>query len=42
MDARILILVFDLAAALPAPVVAALIAGLSARLAASRIVGEMP
>jgi cell division transport system permease protein len=32
----------DLAAALPAPVVAALIAGLSARLAASRIVGEMP
>lgn len=32
----------DLLAALPAPVVAALIAGLSARLAASRIVGEMP
>ena len=32
----------DLAAALPAPVIAALIAGISARLAASRIVGEMP
>lgn len=32
----------DLAAALPCPLVAALIAGLSARLAASRIVGEMP
>ncbi len=32
----------DLAAALPCPLAAALIAGLSARLAASRIVGEMP
>ncbi|MCY1648236.1 ABC transporter permease [Caulobacter sp. SL161] len=32
----------DLLAALPAPVLAALIAGVSARLAASRIVGEMP
>ncbi|WP_297506607.1 FtsX-like permease family protein [uncultured Caulobacter sp.] len=32
----------DLLAAAPAPVLAALIAGLSARLAASRIVGEMP
>jgi cell division transport system permease protein len=32
----------DLAVALPCPLVAALIAGLSARLAASRIVGEMP
>jgi cell division transport system permease protein len=33
----------DLVAALPAPVVAAgLVGGLSARLAASRIVGEMP
>ena len=32
----------DLLAALPTPVAAALIAGLSARLAASRIVGEMP
>lgn len=32
----------DLLAALPAPVIAALIAGVSARLAASRIVGEMP
>jgi cell division transport system permease protein len=32
----------DLLAALPAPVIAALIAGFSARLAASRIVGEMP
>jgi cell division transport system permease protein len=32
----------DLALALPAPIVAALIAGLTARLAASRIVGEMP
>jgi cell division transport system permease protein len=32
----------DLLAAVPAPVIAALIAGVSARLAASRIVGEMP
>lgn len=32
----------DLLAALPAPVIAAVIAGVSARLAASRIVGEMP
>ncbi|MBQ1559435.1 ABC transporter permease [Caulobacter sp.] len=32
----------DLAAALPCPLAAALIAGLSARLAASRIVGDMP
>lgn len=32
----------DLLTALPAPVLAALIAGVSARLAASRIVGEMP
>lgn len=32
----------DLLAALPAPVIAALIAGVSARLAASRIVREMP
>lgn len=32
----------DLLAALPAPMIAALIAGVSARLAASRIVGEMP
>jgi cell division transport system permease protein len=32
----------DLLAALPAPVLAAIIAGASARLAASRIVGEMP
>lgn len=32
----------DLALALPTPLVAALIAGLTARLAASRIVGEMP
>ena len=32
----------DLAVALPCPLVAALIAGVSARLAASRIVGEMP